>query len=92
MSEDKEAKIPHVGTATKAGQYLEGSPASTWTTQTPTMPGLYWYRRSANMKANIVEVELEGDTLTVDDQYIDYCRGEVTTIEGQWSGPLPPTK
>ncbi|HXC68111.1 MAG TPA: hypothetical protein VN638_11865 [Nitrospiraceae bacterium] len=92
MSEDEAAMVPHVGTATKAGQYLEGSPPSPWTTQAPTAPGLYWYRRSAALKAHIVEVELEGETLKANDRYIDDCRGEVTTIEGQWAGPLPPTK
>jgi hypothetical protein len=92
MSADEKAKIPRVGTTTKAGQYLEGFPTSTWTTQAPTAPGLYWYRRSLGLKAHIVEVELDGDTLRVDDKYTDQCRGEVTTIEGQWAGPLPPTK
>ncbi|MGH7184328.1 MAG: hypothetical protein ACREJN_20470 [Nitrospiraceae bacterium] len=92
MNEDEEAKIPRVGTTTKAGQYLEGSPASMWTTRAPTAPGLYWYRRSLGVKAHLVEVELDGDTLRVDDKYMDQCRGEVTTIEGQWAGPLPPTK
>ena len=92
MSEDEAAMVPHVGTATKAGQYLEGSPPSPWTTQAPTAPGLYWYRRLAALKAHIVEVELEGETLKTNDRYIDDCRGEVTTIEGQWAGPLPPTK
>ena len=92
MSQDEEAMVPHVGSATKAGQYLEGSPPSTWTTQAPTAPGLYWYRRSVALKAYIVEVELDGDTLKVDDQQSDHCRGNVTAIEGQWAGPLPQTK
>ena len=92
MSDDEEVQIPRMGTTTKAGQYVEGPPASTWTTQAPTAPGLYWYRKSLGLKAHLVEVELDGGTLKVDDQSTDQCRGEVTTIEGQWAGPLPPTK
>ena len=92
MSDPEEAKIPSVGTTTQAGQYLEGSALHTWTTQKPAAPGLYWYRKSLGSKAYIVDVELQEDTLMVDNENTDQCRGEVTIIEGQWAGPLPPTK
>jgi len=59
----------------------------TWTTEKPKVAGLYWYRRSLGLMGFIVEVELEGDTLTVDDTH-EECRGAVATIEGQWAGPL----
>ena len=92
MSDNKEPKIPVVGTTMKSGQYLEGSALLTWSTKKPTVPGLYWYWKSLGLRAYIVEVELEGDTLTVDDKNSDYCRGAVATIEGQWAGPLLPPK
>ena len=87
MSEAKVAKVP-VGTITKTGQYLEEPSRLTWTTQKPTAPGLYGYRGSRERKAYMVEVELDGDTLKVDDKNIEHCRGPVATIEGEWAGPM----
>lgn len=91
MSDAKEAKVP-VGTTTKTGQYLEEPNRLTWTTQKPTAPGLYGYRRSRDGKAYMVEVELDGETLKVDDKSIEHCRGPVATIEGEWAGPMLPPK
>lgn len=53
----------------------------TWMTQKPTAPALYGYRKSRNEKAYVVEVELDGDTLKVDDKNNEHCRGPVVTIE-----------
>ena len=88
MSKPEEAKIPRVGTTTKAGAYLEGSAPQGWTATKPTSPGLYWYRKSLGSKAYIVDVELLDDTLRVDNKNTDQCKGEVMTIEGQWAGPV----
>ena len=63
----------------------------TWTTKKPTVPGLYWYRRSLGLRGMIVEVEIQDGTLTVIGENAE-CSGEVANIEGQWAGPLePPT-
>ena len=45
MSKAEEPKIP-VGMTIKAGQYLVEPALLTWTTQKPTVPGLYGYRKS----------------------------------------------
>ena len=87
MGNAKAAKVP-VGTTTKTGQYLEESGRLTWTNQKPTAPGLYGYRRSRDGKAYMVVVELDADTLKVDDTNIEHCRGPVATIEGEWAGPM----
>lgn len=92
MSIPKEAKVPRIGITTKAGQYLEASAPLAWTATKPTAPGLYWYRKSVGSKPSIVDVELHGDTLRVDNKNTDQCRGEIRTIEGQWAGPLLPPK
>ncbi len=62
------------------------------TTQKPTAPGLYGYRKSRDAKAYVVDAELKDGTLTVDNQSADRCRGPITTIEGEWAGPLLPPK
>ena len=61
----------------------------TWTTEKPTVPGLYWYRRSLGLRSMIFEVEIQDGTLTVIGENAE-CSGEVATIEGQWAGPLEP--
>ena len=89
---DAKSNGPDVGITTKSGQYLEEPHRLTWTTQKPTTPGLYGYRNSRDVKAYLVEVELDGDTLKVDDTNTEHCRGPVVTIEGEWAGPLLPPK
>lgn len=86
MIDAEDPNIPIVGT----GQYLERPAMLTWSTKKPTAPGLYWYRKSLGVRVYIVEVELDGVTLRVDDKNTDQCRGEVATIDGQWAGPLLP--
>jgi hypothetical protein len=66
-----------------------GAALLTWTTDKPTVPRLYRYRRSPGWVGFVVEVEFEGDTLTVDNQN-DECSGEVDNMEGEWAGPLEP--
>jgi len=88
MSEGESARTPVGGVTEKTGQYLERSAVVICTTQKPTAPGLYWYRKSRDSKAYVVEVELDGNTLAVDDKNTDHCRGSVSTIEGEWAGPL----
>ena len=83
---------PDVGITTKTGQYLAEPARLTWTTQKPTTPGLYGYRNSREGKAYVVEVELDGDTLKINDKNTKHCRGPVVTIEGEWAGPLLPPK
>ena len=92
MSDAEDAKIPIVGTTMKSGQFLEESAQLTWTTQKPTAPGLYGYRKSRDVRAYMVVVDLNEDTLTVDDQNTEHCRGAVATIDGEWAGPLLPPK
>lgn len=86
------AKGPDVGVTTKTGQYLQEPARLTWTKQKPTTPGLYGYRHSRDVKAYVVEVELDGDTLKVNDKSTEHCRGPVVNIEGEWAGPLLPPK
>jgi hypothetical protein len=92
MGDIEESKIPVAGATVKSGQYLEEPALLMWTTQKPTAPGLYGYRKSPDAKPYVVEVELENGTLTIDDQNTDQCRGRVASIEGQWAGPLLPPK
>ena len=68
MSDAEEGKIPLAGTSMKSGQYLEEPALLTWTTQTPTAPGRYGYRKSRDVRASVVEVELDDDSLSVDDK------------------------
>ena len=89
---DAQAKEPDAGITTKAGQYLEEPARLTWTTEKPTTPGLYGYRKSRAGKAYVVEVELDGATLKVDDKNTAHCVGPILTIEGEWAGPLLPPK
>jgi DNA-binding NtrC family response regulator len=86
MTDAEDPNIPIIGT----GQYLKRPAMLTWSTKKPKAPGFYWYRKSHGLKVHIVEVELDGVTLRVDDKNSDQCRGEVATIEGQWAGPLLP--
>lgn len=92
VSISKETKDRRIGATTKAGQYLEGSAPAAWTATKPMAPGLHWYRKSVGLKPSIVDVELHGETLRVDNKNTDQCRGEIRTIEGQWAGPLLPPK
>jgi DNA-binding NtrC family response regulator len=86
MTDAEDSNIPLIG----RGQYLKRPVMLTWSNKKPKAPGLYWYRKSHGLKVHIVEVELNGVTLRVDDKNSDQCRGEVATIEGQWAGPLLP--
>ena len=88
MSEGESVRAPVAGVTEKTGQYLEKSAIVIWTAQKPTVPGLYWYKKSRDSKGYVVEVELDGGTLTIDDKNADHCRGSVSTIEGEWAGPL----
>ena len=72
---DAKSKDSDVGVTTKTGQYLEELARLIWTTQKPTTPGLYGYRHSRDMKAYVVEVELDGDTVKVNDKNTEHCRG-----------------
>jgi hypothetical protein len=92
MCNAEEGKIPTAGITMKPGQYLEEPALLTWTTQKPTAPGLYGYRKSRDGMAYVVDVELENGTLKVDNKNADHCRGAVATIEGEWAGPLLPPK
>ncbi|MEO7859429.1 MAG: hypothetical protein ABIU05_03130 [Nitrospirales bacterium] len=89
---DAKAKAPDGGITTKTSQYLAELSRLTWMTQSPPSPGLYGYRTSREVKPYVVEVELDGDTLKVNDQSTEHCRGPVATIEGEWAGPLLPPK
>ncbi len=62
-----------------------------WTTDNPTVAGLYWYRPSVGLKGIIVEVEFLGGTLTVIGTNAA-CSGAVAQIQGQWAGPLEPPR
>jgi len=60
-----------------------------WTTKKPVVPGLYWFRRSPGMTKCIVEVEMDDDSLAIDDANFDHS-GAVERIDGEWAGPLDP--
>jgi len=90
MTHAEDPNIPIVDTFVKPAQYLKRPAMLTWSTKKPMAPGFYWYRKAIRMRVYIVEVELDGVTLRVDDKNTDQCRGKVATIEGQWAGPLLP--
>ena len=65
-----------------------GNPALSWTTDKPTMPGWYWWREVDSKDGFIVQVDIEGETVsssgTADDASLDEMVG------GEWAGPLEP--
>lgn len=65
----------------------------TWTTDMPTKPGWYWWRRSDEehaaliSNAKVIEVFEYGVDNTLYSTY-----GFVSQLDGEWAGPLePPT-
>ena len=65
-----------------------GKPSLSWTTEMPTKPGCYWWRRAGQKVVYIVEVNIEDQTVsssgTADDASLDEMVGD------QWAGPLEP--
>jgi len=92
MSSAEEEKMPVAGGTTETGQYLAEPAHLAWTTHKPKIPGLYAYRKSSNVKACVVDVKLDNDTLKVNDMHANHSEGAVETSEGEWAGPLESPK
>jgi len=58
---------------------------SQWSTEPPTQPGCYWFRRESTSRALMVEVRMTNGELTVwwpnEDQ-------PVANLNGFWRGPM----
>ena len=66
----------------------------TWTTNKPTQPGWYWWRNKPGAE-KIERVQLF-DFVWLKEPYLgvetQYARYPVSTIIGEWAGPLEPPK
>jgi len=59
-----------------------------WSTEPPTEPGTYWFKRESFFRAIMVEVRVTNGQLTVWWPTQDV---PVTTLKGVWRGPIPPS-
>jgi hypothetical protein len=59
----------------------------TWTTNTPTMPGWYWWRCFAVMTGKQTKLEV---VYIEEDGYCHIAGDYVSNLGGQWQGPLVP--
>ena len=59
-----------------------------WTTEPPTQPGTYWFRRDSPSREIMVQVRETHGELTVwwpdKDQPVE-------TLKAYWRGPIPPS-
>jgi hypothetical protein len=61
-----------------------------WTTEPPTQPGTYWFKREPTSRAVMMDVRETDGALTVTIQWSDPDQ-PVATLKGQWRGPIPPS-
>lgn len=70
----------------------------TWTTNKPTQPGWYWWRRYKKTKAYKVEVRKRRGVLRGDQWLEVWWNGEIVArfdspvpgpVPGDWAGPIP---
>jgi len=63
---------------------------SHWSTEPPTQPGCYWFRRDPPSRDMMVQVRETDGALTVTVQWSEPDQ-PVATLKGQWRGPIPPS-
>jgi hypothetical protein len=56
-----------------------------WTTEKPTVPGWYWWRKTATARARIVDVLSDREGL-----YAEGWKMMAMTWNGEWAGPILP--
>jgi transglutaminase-like putative cysteine protease len=61
-----------------------------WTTEPPTQPGTYWFKREPNSRAVMRDVRETDGALTVTVQWSNQDQ-PVATLKDQWRGPMPPS-
>jgi hypothetical protein len=61
-----------------------------WTTEQPTQPGTYWFKREPTSRAVMMDVGETDGALTVTVQWSEPDQ-PVATLKGQWRGPMPPS-
>jgi hypothetical protein len=66
----------------------DGAFAMTWTSEPPTEPGTYWFKREPAFRAIMVDVRVTDGVLTVWWPDIDQ---PVAKLKAQWRGPIPPS-
>ena len=59
-----------------------------WTTDPPTQPGTYWFKREPSSREIMVDVRISDGELTVWWPNIDQ---PVTKFKASWRGPIPPS-
>jgi len=62
----------------------------TWTTKTPTKPGLYWYKDHSDGEPILVSVtEIDGVVIAIEQSRLfAHPKGPVDGLDGEWQGPL----
>lgn len=61
---------------------------SQWSTEPPTQPGCYWFRRDPQSRDIMVQVRETNGELTVWWPNIDQ---PVAKLNAHWRGPIPPS-
>jgi len=61
-----------------------------WSTEPPTQPGTYWFKREPTSRAMMMDVRETDGALTVTGQWSGPDQ-PVATLKGQWRGPIPPS-
>ncbi len=61
-----------------------------WSTEPPTQPGTYWFKREPTSRAVMMDVRETDGALTVTIQWSKPDQ-PVATLKGQWRGPMPPS-
>ena len=61
-----------------------------WTTDPPTQPGTYWFKREPTSRAMMMDVGETDGGLTVTVPWSNPDQ-PVATLNGQWRGPMPPS-
>jgi len=59
-----------------------------WSTEPPTKPGTYWFKREPTSRAMMMDVRETDGALTVTVQWSEPDQ-PVATLKGQWRGPIP---
>jgi hypothetical protein len=62
----------------------------TWSTEPPSQPGTYWFKREPTWRAVMMDVRETDGALTVTVQWSEPDQ-PVATLKGQWRGPMPPS-
>ena len=74
-----------------SGKIYRRSPIATegqWSSDPPTQPGTYWFRRDPPSRDLLVQVRETNGELTV--WWLDKDQ-PVAKVRAQWRGPIPPS-